>query len=565
MLGWALGGGRADLATAEVREGPFRVSITEAGTLQALRSVTYASSIQSNQAKITALAPEGKLVQKGDLLVLFDAAPFEEEIRRNQALLAQAEAELAKAREDLKLQGLQNREEQLAAELRVEKSDLELKDVQQGKGRVKEEEAAQAVTNAERELQKAETALADLEPLLAEGFITRTELERAEQQVARAREDLELARRRKDALVSFGRPLELSQARSDAQSSRETLRQLESASSYRVAQKQAAIASAQSRIQEAVARLELAKQQLARCEVRAEVPGIVVYKDVFFGSEQRKPQVGDQVWANQPLIILPDIQKMVVETRVRETDVHKVERNQKVAVRVEAYPDLRLSGEVTLVGTLAQEEKERRGTKFFSVTVQIKRVGAAAAARHDGAGGDRGRRAQALALRPARRGVREGRPQRRLPRRAPAPGARGRARPLERRLRRDREGPRARASACCCATPGSAPRTVALRPAPEPAPPARRAPRRGARVSARRLAGGGARGREPRDPRGREARDHGAERLGQDDAALDPRLPRPPERGRAPLRRARRRRSRATTSCRACATVRSASCSRRST
>ena len=102
------------------------------------------------------------------------------------------------------------------------------------------------------------------------------------------------------------------------------------------------------------------------------MPGIVVYKDVFFGSEQRKPQVGDQVWANQPLIILPDIQKMVVETRVRETDVHKVERNQKVAVRVEAYPDLRLTGAVTLVGTLAQEEKERRGTKFFSVTVQIK-------------------------------------------------------------------------------------------------------------------------------------------------------------------------------------------------
>lgn len=374
LLAWLaraiLGGGEAQ-ALAEAREGPFRVSITEAGTLAALRSITYASSIQSNQAKIVALAPEGKLVQKGDLLVLFDASPFEEEIRRNQALLAQAEAELLKAREDRKLQEIQNREERLAAELRVEKSELELKDVQQGKGRVKEEEARQAVASAERELQKAETALADLRPLLAEGFITRTELERAEQQVESAREELELARRRRDALVGFGRPLELSQARSDAQSSRETLRQLESASGYRMAQKHAAIVSAESRIQEAAARLELARQQLARCEVRAEVPGIVVYKEVFFGSEQRKPQVGDQVWANQPLVILPDIQKMVVETRVRETDVHKVERNQKVAVRVEAYPDLRLSGAVTLVGTLAQEEKERRGAKYFSVTVQV--------------------------------------------------------------------------------------------------------------------------------------------------------------------------------------------------
>ncbi|HUL76421.1 MAG TPA: efflux RND transporter periplasmic adaptor subunit [Vicinamibacteria bacterium] len=370
-LAWALAGGRGDVVVAEVREGPFRVAITEAGTLQALRSVTYASSIQSNQAKITALAPEGKLVQKGDLLVLFDAAPFEEEIRKNQALLTQAQADVLKARQDRKLQEIENQEELLAARLRVEKSELEMKDVQEGKGRVKEEEAASAVANAERDLQKAETALADLRPLLAEGFITRAELERAEQQVGRAREDLELARRRKDALVQFGRPLELSQARSDTQSSRETLRQLESSASYRVAQKQASIAAADSRIQEAEARLELAKQQLARCEVRAEVPGIVVYKEVFFGSEQRKPQVGDQVWANQPLIILPDVSRMVVETRVRETDIHKVERNQKVGVRVDAYPDLRLTGAVTLVGTLAQEEKERRGTKFFSVTVVV--------------------------------------------------------------------------------------------------------------------------------------------------------------------------------------------------
>ncbi len=366
------GGAGTGALAAAVQEGPFRVSIVESGTLAALRSVTYASSIQSNQAKIVALAPEGKLVQKGDLLILFDAAPFEEEIRRNQALLAQAEADLQKARQDLKLQGIQNQEELSAARLKMQRSDLELKDVQEGKGRLKEEEASAAVANAERELGKAKTQLEDLKPLLREGFITKMELERQEQAVARAQEELVLARRRRDALVNFGRPLELSQAQSDAQSSKESLRQLENASAYRTAQKQAVIAAAESRIVEAQSKLDLAQQQLARCEVRADVPGIVVYKDVFFGSEQRKPQVGDQVWANQPLLILPDISKMVVETKVRETDIHKVEKNQKVTVRVEAYPDLKLTGTVTLVGTLAQEEKERRGTKFFGVTVQVR-------------------------------------------------------------------------------------------------------------------------------------------------------------------------------------------------
>jgi HlyD family secretion protein len=365
------GGDPPGVSTAEVRGGVFRVSIVEAGTLQALRSVTYASAIQSNQAKIVALAPEGKLVQKGDLLILFDPAPFEEEIRRSQAQLAQAQADLAKAREDSKLQVIQNQEDLALARQKVERSDLELKDVQDGKGRVREEEASAAVANAERDLQKAVGALEDLKPLLAEGFITKQELERADQVVARARDELTLAQRRRDSLVKFGRPLELSQARSEATLTKESLRQLQSAADYRLQQKKAAVAAAESRIEEASSKLALSQQQLARTEVRADVSGIVVYRDVYFGSEQRKPQVGDQVWANQPLLILPDISKMVVETRVRETDIHKVERNQGVKVRVQAYPDLKLTGVVTLVGTLAQEEKERRGAKFFGVTIQL--------------------------------------------------------------------------------------------------------------------------------------------------------------------------------------------------
>jgi HlyD family secretion protein len=373
LAAWALraAGPPPGIATAVVSEGPFRVTIVETGTLQALRSVTYSSQIQSNQAKIVALAPEGKMVQKGDELILFDSAPFEEEIRRSQALLSQAQADLQKASQDYKLQALQNREDVAAARQKVERSELELRDVQDGKGRLKEEEAEAAVANAERELGKAESAAEDLRPLLAEGFITKQELDRADQQVAHAREELVLAKRRRDALKDFGRPLELSQAKAEAVLSREGYKQLDAAASYKLEQKKAGIAAAESRIEEASSKLALAKEQLAHTEVKADVPGIVVYKDVFIGSEQRKPQVGDQVWANQPLLILPDISRMVVETRVRETDIHKVEKNQHVTIHVEAYPELKLTGTVTMIGTLAQEEKERRGTKFFGVTILV--------------------------------------------------------------------------------------------------------------------------------------------------------------------------------------------------
>jgi len=359
------------VAMGEVREGPFRVTIVEAGTLQALRSVSYASAIQSNQAKIVALVPEGKLVEKGDLLILFDAAPFEEEIRKSQAALEQAEAELSKARQDQGLQQIQNQEELLAARQRTEKTELELRDVTEGKGRLREQEADVNVENAQRELQKAESTYLDLKPLLQGGYITKLELERAEQDMLKARQDFELAKSRRAALLQFGRPLERSHAQAEALATKESLKQLEASARHRLDQRRAAIAGAESRVREAAGKLALAQQQLGRTEVRADVRGIVVYKDVFFGSEQRKPQVGDQVWANQPLLILPDVSKMVVETKVRETDIHKVEKQQKVAVKVDAYPGLRLTGDVSMIGTLAQEERERRGPKFFGVTLQL--------------------------------------------------------------------------------------------------------------------------------------------------------------------------------------------------
>jgi multidrug resistance efflux pump len=80
--------------------------------------------------------PEGTQVEVGDVLVRFDAAPFAEELETSREQLAQAE----------------------------------------------------------RELQKAESSFEDLKPLLAEGSITKLELDRAQQAVEKEKEDLELLR-----------------------------------------------------------------------------------------------------------------------------------------------------------------------------------------------------------------------------------------------------------------------------------------------------------------------------------------------------------------------------------
>ena len=79
------------------------MKIVESGTLQALRSVTYSSTIPGSQAKILEIVQEGTHVEIGDVLVTFDSQPFADELEQTRAQLAQAEAELVKATEERKL------------------------------------------------------------------------------------------------------------------------------------------------------------------------------------------------------------------------------------------------------------------------------------------------------------------------------------------------------------------------------------------------------------------------------------------------------------------------------
>lgn len=386
---WALGGGAGlsallllvmklapatehPVPMAAVQEGPFEVKIVESGTLQALRSISYSSSIPGSQAKILYLIPEGSQVQEGDLLVRFDATPFQEELQRAQAQLAQARAELVKAEQDLKLLRLRNKEELSEAADAVRLAELELASVTEGKGKVAEAESAAQLAEARRELEKAESNYEDLEPLLEEGFITKLELDRARQAVDQAEENLKLLDVKHRTYLEYTRPAEIEGARANLYKSKEAARQLDQAVTYRLSQAEAALELAESKAAELTSKVELQKQNIAGSEIHATVSGMVIYQDVFFGTDKRKVQVGDQVWPNQPLLTLPDLSEMVVETQVRETDIHKVEKNQRVEIAVDAYPELSLAGEVSFIGALARQEHEVRVGKYFQVTVLVR-------------------------------------------------------------------------------------------------------------------------------------------------------------------------------------------------
>jgi len=357
--------------SAVARVQPFAETIVETGTLGSQHMMLYASSIPAAQAKIVEIAAEGVAVRPGDLLLRFDVTRFEQTREAERASLQQAEGEFVRAMEDARLDLLRGQGDLDASHLLIANAERGLTNEVEGKGQVVVVEAEVTLAEATREAARARSNVEDLKPLLAETFITRTEFERAEQALRHAADQERLAAARRDSLLRYERPAATSRARADLNAAREGLTRQGETMTARAAQRRAGVMVARSRVDEIRTRIAMLTDQIDHATVRAQGPGLVVYRDLYFATERRKPQIGDEVFPNQPLIALPDSSQLTVETRIREVDLHKVSASQRVQVRVDAYPDLRLPASVSMIGALAEEDAARAGTKFFPVTVKV--------------------------------------------------------------------------------------------------------------------------------------------------------------------------------------------------
>ena len=357
--------------TATVHQGAFAEQLVEPGTIGSGRLLVYGSTIAGAQAKIVELAPEGRTVQPGDVLIRFDMTGFEQNLAREEAALRQAEAEQLRAGEELRIERLRAEAETSQAEQQVGYAQRELSNQTDGRGRVVVAEVEAAHAEAQRDLDRAQSTHRDMLPMLERGFITRMELEKAEQAVQRAAEQLRLAKLRRDAMVGFERPAAEARSQADVESARQTLKRQRETARARLSSLEAAVRLASSRVDELRIRITTIRDQMSRCTVVSAAAGMVVYRDLFFGNDKRKPQVGDEVWSSQPIIALPDAERVTVETRIREIDLQHVSLGRQVEVTLEAYPDLRLRGTIAVIGALAEQDPSRAGTKFFPVTVAL--------------------------------------------------------------------------------------------------------------------------------------------------------------------------------------------------
>jgi RND family efflux transporter MFP subunit len=124
----------------------------------------------------------------------------------------------------------------------------------------------------------------------------------------------------------------------------------------KMAQAAAKRRSSEKRFNLQTAKLREINEQLEKCRIRAKRPGLVVYTNIENWRGDDQIREGAMVRNRQDLIEIPDLSEMAVKVKVHEASIKLVRNGQKAKIKVDAFPDEELTGEVVQVDILPDSE-----------------------------------------------------------------------------------------------------------------------------------------------------------------------------------------------------------------
>lgn len=356
--------------TAFVQEGPFSAHITEEATLEARQSVILASDLPSNSAKVVFLAPEGEMLNPGDVVARFDPTQFNEQILQIENDIKDEKANLLEVEAERLLQKLSEKEESAKLRQQVEFARLRLQGLREGDMSIRLARAQRDVDHSRNEYEQAKKQRETEEQLLDKGLTRAKTHQQAVEDEEERLSALRIARQNFRALQEVTIPSELRQADIQYEDRQRSYASFNEALQHKQQIHDASIS--RSRTQIGALQQKLAREQLnlERTTISAPLRGMLLYKRLSLQRETRKVQVGDSLWHRQGFAVIPDMSAMVAVLQVRESELGKLTKGQLARVDPQAFPELRLAGHVESIGTLASDSGKDAG-RYFNVRLSL--------------------------------------------------------------------------------------------------------------------------------------------------------------------------------------------------
>lgn len=360
------------LVTVEARRGPFTAKLSEAGELRALESATISAQ---KDLQLIYLAPEGTFVKKGDELVRFDPTRYETALEEANATLQVSQAESRRVKQDQEAQRQKLLAEIARFEAEVRLAQLDLDNLKRRPFRDELERARMEVTKAKVAFDNADKRRSLLPELVDKGFIPKSALEETELKYFETKGTLQAGQFDFERVSKGATPEELEKAQIRLEQAKIAIERAQAGMGSQLQALESTVEREKANVAKAQSLIEKSETRLKATVARAPRDGLVVYAKAGGERSSEKVQLGIIPFEGQPIIYLPDISTMVVDTEVNEIDIGKVTVGGPVEVRLEAYPGAIFHGKVLKIGSLAKFRQSRTGTatgiKVFDVTVKI--------------------------------------------------------------------------------------------------------------------------------------------------------------------------------------------------
>ena len=336
--------------TTPVVRGTFEQVVRQTGTLKPVNEQRILVKVGGT---ILEMAPQGKVVAKGEVVLQLDPRAHADARDTQEAGIKQLDAEFRKAQQEASKLMNQAKEDVAGYDLRVELETQRLEEIKRGPTPTDKVNAQVSVESNRILLKAREDEFGVLEGLTKDGYASREELRQKEMDVKEQRLSASGADV-KDRKLDVIDPVRLAQQEFKVHEAMK----LRDAAKERVAllerNKQRDQEHHDRQMAREKDRLEDLTENVAKTSHAAPGPGVVVHRRHRWFTYSP----GRDVWEGQEVLALPDFTQMKVALTVDEAQIAKVSAGQEAAVTPAGWNGAPFKGKVSKVADKGRDEFE---------------------------------------------------------------------------------------------------------------------------------------------------------------------------------------------------------------
>ena len=211
---------------------------------------------------------------------------------------------------------------------------------------------------ARKEYEQASATRDGTQRLFDKGFVTQTDRQRDEIAHENSRLKVQTSQTARDLFLKYEFPKSAEEFLSKYADAVRELDKARRSAISKIAQAEAKLKSAHGQYNIQFRQRKDLNDQLEKCTIRSERPGLVVYggsRDMYYGN-QEPIREGATVRERQAIITIPDLSRMAVDVQIHESYIKKIKKGQTARITLDAFPDTVMHGEVTKVAVLPDSQ-----------------------------------------------------------------------------------------------------------------------------------------------------------------------------------------------------------------